>query len=581
MERKMSIPKVISISLLLIMLPVFGGEGSGFSGTSGVKDMEIWYGGGQLEWKTYLGEHNRTSISTPELCDLNNDGDLEIIVATMNGSIFALDPDGSMFWTEPYMDLEIEALGERNWTGPGNITPVPFFSSPTAVDINPGANPEIVIGGKGKIVCIGADGQKQWNYSIPNSSVFSPVTVTDLEGEFNGSREYWEIVFIADHENGTSSLICLDTTGKENFRYWLGEEYFGLGSAVAISDLDGDFRSNGTSVDPDPGKERSQEMVFSGYGHSLNILGIGYNSSSDEYETYLSIREAGADISSSTPCIVNMDDDREMEIMVLNNYGSEQNSSKGNRSAFDPDGEIVWSNANDSAGSGFFGSPVAADLDNLIRDSGEDYSPDIITVGYDSILRVLNSSNGVEKWNFDTGSPIYSSPAICDINMDLEAEIVVSSSDGKIFMLDGDPTDGIDEGAPYPGDGPEQDVLWVYDTRTEIGISSPVIADIDLDGQLEVVVGDTSGNVYCISTCGFACRGTMDWPTFQGNHNRTGVYSVYITYGVDIYPSVQGPGSRVRSISPLGTIIINLTIENIGKGISVLNRDKIFVKIDQ
>ncbi|MCK5774276.1 MAG: hypothetical protein KAH57_10855, partial [Thermoplasmata archaeon] len=154
----------------------------------------------------------------------------------------------------------------------------------------------------------------------------------------------------------------------------------------------------------------------------------------------------------------------------------------------------------------------------------------------------------------------------------------------KIFCFDGDPTDGIDEGFPYPGDGTSEDILWVYDTKTPIGISSPVIADIDLDGQLEVIIGDSEGTVWCISAGGGSTRGQKDWVTPCGNDNRTGRYGFSNWYGVDLYPKT-GPDGRpeslVPSIQPGETRTYNMTVENTGFGIFEGFKDKIMVHLDQ
>jgi len=176
-----------------------------------------------------------------------------------------------------------------------------------------------------------------------------------------------------------------------------------------------------------------------------------------------------------------------------------------------------------------------------------------------------------------------SSPAICNIDNDDELEIVIGSDSGKVFCFDGDPTDGVDEGIPYPGDGPNQDVLWVYDTGNPIGISSPVVGDIDLDGMLEVVIGDQEGHVYCISAGGRSVKGNADWPEFHYDLNRTGFYNPQTSYGVDIYPTTDEngrPETLVKTVKPGTQVKYNLTVENTGKGISELNKDLIYVKIE-
>ena len=50
------------------------------------------------------------------------------------------------------------------------------------------------------------------------------------------------------------------------------------------------------------------------------------------------------------------------------------------------------------------------------------------------------------------------------------------------------------------GDSGTYDILWEAQTGgSGMGISSPVVGDINGDSMLEVVVGDKGGKVYCIA----------------------------------------------------------------------------------
>jgi hypothetical protein len=58
------------------------------------------------------------------------------------------------------------------------------------------------------------------------------------------------------------------------------------------------------------------------------------------------------------------------------------------------------------------------------------------------------------------------------------------------------------------------------------------VADIDLDGQLEVVIGDTAGSIHCISAGGTCGTGQTDWTKFRFDLNNTGFYKpqVFLPY---------------------------------------------------
>ncbi len=112
-------------------------------------------------------------------------------------------------------------------------------------------------------------------------------------------------------------------------------------------------------------------------------------------------------------------------------------------------------------------SPVVGDLD-------ADGSDEIIITSYDGYVYVVNT-NGTIKWLRDINAPLaFVSPALADFNMDGLLEIVFGTfpeSVSKVVMLNHDGTDV--QGWPqYLG---------------EYYITTPAIGDVDADGQLEIV----------------------------------------------------------------------------------------------
>jgi len=191
--------------------------------------------------------------------------------------------------------------------------------------------------------------------------------------------------------------------------------------------------------------------------------------------------------------------------------------------AFDSKGNIEW--ARDTRTDESRTSPVVIDLDG-------DGDLEIIggtTSGY--YLQVLDHL-GNFLWTFPklpeyhTAGPYVwaSSPAVADFNKEVEGlEIVIGNRvDGKVYVFDGDNSDGKDEGIslekldwfPYElgKEGKDWDVLWVFEPPKEeieegliaplaLGsiVSTPAIADVDKDGDLEVVVASTNNNLYLLN----------------------------------------------------------------------------------
>ncbi|MGA1873841.1 MAG: hypothetical protein ACMUHY_09240, partial [Thermoplasmatota archaeon] len=122
--------------IIILLSTTVGGFLIGDPGV--VAEIPSRSGGGQLKWQVDLVPGEQVSVSTPTLADLNLDGDMEIIVLTSDGCVFALDSEGSMFWPEPFRVDDMELLGEKEWTRNDGITPPGFYSSPLVADINLG-----------------------------------------------------------------------------------------------------------------------------------------------------------------------------------------------------------------------------------------------------------------------------------------------------------------------------------------------------------------------------------------------------------------------------------------------------------
>ena len=185
-----------------------------------------------------------------------------------------------------------------------------------------------------------------------------------------------------------------------------------------------------------------------------------------------------------------------------------------------------------------YGTPTVANIDD------EPY-PELIAGMRDNKIYVFNHDGTTYPgWPFVAGQNLTSSPAVADIDNDGQLEIVIGSSDSKVHALrpdlssvpgfpvgiqlneDLDSSPGLGDlngdgkldiligasnGAVFAFSGANGAVLsgWPVLIRDNLNNqvavrSSPVIADVDGDGELDVVVGDQIGRIH-----GFAKNGAL------------------------------------------------------------------------
>ncbi|MGH1364064.1 MAG: FG-GAP-like repeat-containing protein [Calditrichia bacterium] len=140
-----------------------------------------------------------------------------------------------------------------------------------------------------------------------------------------------------------------------------------------------------------------------------------------------------------------------------------------------------WFDLNDAA----YGSAALDDIDN-------DGKPEIVFSTYfnDGKVYALNAEDGSLLWEYVIGGCNDVAPLIHDVNGDGFKDVILPSSCIlKTFCFD----------------GRNGSVLW--STETAGSDSSPTIADIDQDGEMEILHGTFDGSVICLD----AATGDIEW----------------------------------------------------------------------
>ena len=328
--------------------------------------------------------------STPAIGDIDNDGELEIIVASAGGNIYAINSTGQVEW--------------RNL----NSSWLWIQSSPAIADIDNDGKMEIVVCSYGYadtpgIYVLNTMGQEKWHYLIANHMVWiqSSPAIADIDKD-------GDVEIIVGSSDG---LHVINSSGKEEWSYtskhW---PIYGLDSSPAIADINNDGEMEivvGSTCPFDCPLNEGQLFVFNSKGTVEWNYTAGYSVS-------------------SSPAIADIDGDGELEIIVGSYcYDTKTNlSTYGMLYVFDSKGEVEWSYQTDGA---IVSSPAIADIDG-------DGKMEVIVGSNDGRLYVLNSKGEVE-WSYQTDGAIVSSPAIADIDGDGNLEIAVGSKDKKVYVF--------------------------------------------------------------------------------------------------------------------------------------------------
>ena len=141
-----------------------------------------------------------------------------------------------------------------------------------------------------------------------------------------------------------------------------------------------------------------------------------------------------------------------------------------------------------------------------VADLNDDGSYELLVTSYEDMMHVWNPIDGVELegWPVDMGSNSLSEPATADLDNDGDLEIVASTRSGMAYVFHHDAT--------------------LYDNfPANLGgnvESSPAIDDLDGDGDFEIVFGTTNGlRVIDIKE---EKGERMSWKLHRGNLERTG-----------------------------------------------------------
>ncbi|MFH1404347.1 MAG: PQQ-binding-like beta-propeller repeat protein [Candidatus Altiarchaeota archaeon] len=361
----------------------------------------------EILWSFKTGGGIKT---TPVAADLDGDGNLEVVVGSSDGIVYALGPRGDVLW-----EYSVKS---------------PIYSTPTVMDVNGDNNPEVLFGSdNGRIYVLNSSGSLLWSYKTEGMVRSSPL-VANLD-----ALPSPEVVFGSMDEK----IYCLDSNGNLLWDYSTSEAVL---SSPAIVDIDSD---------------RMKEVMI---GSNDNIV---YTLKTPPYKVWS--YQASDDITQTAAVdegnSIYVPSGRIMSKIYYSKYTDEEGipvSRLLRRWIFNGTHDITTSVSlgridNDSVHDIVFG---AGNELIVVNDSGDRimrYSlsrpirstPALADVDGDNVTDIVFGSNegvvyvldypGIIRWSYDLNSSIASSPAVADLTGDGTLEIIIGDDEGRLFVF--------------------------------------------------------------------------------------------------------------------------------------------------
>ncbi|HEX6384566.1 MAG TPA: FG-GAP-like repeat-containing protein [Anaerolineae bacterium] len=474
-------------------------------------------------------EPKTVEFASPTVVDLNGDDELEVLVADGSGCVWAWNDKGQLLPGFPWRTSGACGGGLR-------------INGPLAIgDVDGDGRPEIVAGTRG---ASNADGQRgrvfvwnhvgtllpgwpkemDWNsqYGSGTAEVYS-VAVANLTG---GSR----LEILAGTSNNaaagggfdedTRNLYAWHADGTLLSGYPTWYRNAGIWGLIGAADLTGDGYAEIIT-----GRDHIYLHAYSATGQQLPNWPV---------RTYLypDRTKWGVDpyveFTRSAPSVGDLDGNGTVEIVIVGKVrdpllgGATVNSAV---MVMLPNGQRAPGWSTPQLGNG---APIGADTFSpnqapALADINGDGQLEIIASLTDGTVRAYRDGGTLTwQYNYAQGQPLYASePVIGDVSGDGQVDVVFGTfsqdsgakSAVQVYGLDanGNLLPGFPLVLTHEGSSDKQGVR-----------AAPTLADLDCDGDVEVLVGSWAGALYVWDLPALYRSDLMPWPASRHDNQRTG-----------------------------------------------------------
>ncbi len=456
--------------------------------------------------------------STPTLADIDGDGDLDLVVGEMYGTLKYYQNTGTT--SNPAYEAK---TGDDN---PFNGIDVGYFSSPTLADIDGDGDLDLVMGE--------VYGTLKYYQNTGTTSNPTYEAKTGDDNPFNGiDAGYSSKPTLADID-GDGDLDLVVGNGGGTFKYYYnqqsffvdgqaptptatnswtlsnipaGQSAFKAGDVISLTlTMSETLKLNNTT---------GSKVVIAGKDFVLDKTAS--TTAGDKKLVFKYSVQAGDNIAAT-----DFDIDNPTSDITLNNI----TDVAGNAPVFTADRVVLTkleyiektglgNNPFEGIDVGYYSTPTLADIDGdgdldlvvgkddgtlkYYQNTGSTSSP-----AYEAKTGGNNPFNGI-----DVG--IYSAPTLADIDSDGDLDLVVGENDGtlKYYQNTGTTSNPAYE-AKTGDDNPFNGINAGYS-------SSPILVDIDGDGDLDLVVGERNGTLKYYQNTGTTSSSAYEAKTGDDN----------------------------------------------------------------